>query len=238
MMSSIYDIGFPGSSTRPPRSTVISIVPWAISEFKPGLNPSNFFIPASVDGEPQCVLIGDCIHYVYIDHDRGSMRVTDPSYIVARSIVTDYNSAQMEANVGCHPGLFWRVGEYTPARVKTELQEELATVRNIQKAWFEAIIRVGDDDWEKTHQHYSISDFQRSAARIIDPENKRNRPWIVYTAPEGDVNTTLCPACGSDIPKSVVVCRYCRYVVDPERHAKMQFASTGGVDVNAILKGR
>jgi hypothetical protein len=228
-MNTPLEIGFPGQPVKTPTSTLISIVPWGITEHKPGLFPGHFFIPPSVDEEPMCLQITDSVHYVYIDKDRGSMRVVDPSYLVAKSIVADFNSAQMEASTGCHPGIFWRTGEYTTARVRNDLQEELAQIKTIQRRWFEAIVRVADDDWEKTRTHYAISDFQRIAARAIDPDNKRNRPWILSTAEVPETpETTLCRACGSDIPVGVAICRYCRFIVDPIKYATFQFAKNEG----------
>jgi hypothetical protein len=222
----------PGSPVKPMKSTVISIVPWYIREFKPGLIPGDFFIPPSEGEEPVCLTVRDSIHYVYLDHTRGSMRVIDPSYVVARSIVNDYNSAQMEATVGCHPGLFWVQGEYTPEQVKKNLAKELDLIKKIQLNWFEALVKVGDDDWEKTRQHFSISDFQRFAVKRIDPDNRRNRAWIMSSQPlVPQAEMTICPACGSDVVVGVVLCRYCRCVLDPVKYASMQFAQVNPGDI-------
>lgn len=230
------NVSFPGTPIRPPKSTLISIVPWEIREFKPGLIPGYFHIPAAKDNEPSTLVVGDAIHYVYIDHDRGSMRVTNPSYVVARSIVADYNSAQMEANTGCHPGLFFEVGEFTTEEIQERFQEKLELANEIQNRWFEQLVRVADDDWEKTRQHVSISDFQRVAARKLDPLNKRNRPWIMTPMkeePQG-LQMTLCPSCGSDIIMTAAVCRYCQCIVDPEKYERLQFAGNAGKSKSVV----
>jgi len=213
------------------KCTVISIVPFDILESKPGLIPTDYPIPACPDDDVVCVTIDQAIHYVYIDKDRGSMRVLDPSYEVARSIIEDYCNAQLEAGVGCHPGIMWKLGEWTPEQVKVHFAEELAELRRIQNNWFMAIVKLGDDDWEKTRQHHAISDTQRIAAKKLDPTNSRQRPWIMINPSDvvpGKIDMTICAACGSDIPTSVVLCRYCGYVLDPERHKEMQFAKHSG----------
>jgi hypothetical protein len=223
--------GFTGGSLV---STLISIVPFPIAEFKPGLIPGNFNIAASVDGKPQFKVLGESYHYVYIDAERGQLRVLDPSYDVAQAVVNDYNSSQLEADPMEHPGLFWLLGEWDEEKLMAnpEAREKLETVRGIQDKWFHKICILADDDWERSRQHSAISDVQRFAARVIDPENKRNRPWVFVLEKErGEVdptqtlmNNALCPACSSEIVSTAVVCRYCKYILDQERYAQMRFA--------------
>ncbi len=226
-----------GIPTTTVKSTVISIVPFMIKEEKPGLIPNEFIIPACADGEVVCKVIDQAIHYVYIDKDRGSMRVIDPSYEVARSIVEDYCNSQLEAGPEQHPGIMWLPGEWTSEQFEAKYPEKLAALRQIQNNWYIAIVQLGDDDWEKTRQHYSISDTQRIAAKKLDPENKRNRPWIMINPSDtqpGKIEMTTCPACGSDIPSTVVICRYCSYVLDPERHKAMQFSGAPQIDFSKV----
>lgn len=238
-LDEIYDI--PGSQISPPKSTLISIVPFPINEFKPGLIPGQFDLPACEDGRPVCKIIGESIHYVYIDRDRGSMRVMNPSYTIARSIVNDYNSAQLASGLGCHPGFFWAVGEWNTDSVEEKLKDKLDIIREIQYTWFTELVKLADDDWEKTRQHYCISDVQRHAARSIDPENKQGRPWIMKTPTQlladQTVDTIICPACGSDIPADVIICKYCSCILDADRYSKLAFARPDSVSIaQAALK--
>jgi len=215
-----------GSLINPPKSTLVSIVPFPIEEFKPGLIPGTFRVDASVDGRPQCTIIGDSIHYVWIDETRGSLKVNNPSYVIARSVVNDYNSSQLAGGVDRHPGFFWLMGEYDTERVEKEHKDKLNEYKIIQRNWFVELVKLADDDWEKTRQHQCISDIQRYAAREIDPGNTRLRPWVI-TRPEDvpeKIETISCPACGSDIPAKVVICRYCRYIIDKKRYPEMTFA--------------
>lgn len=228
------------------RATVISLVPFPINEFKPGLYPGQFDIPPSVDGEPQCLVIPECLFYVYIDKDRGHYRVPAPSYKVAESIVQDYNSAQLRAGVDCHPALFYKIGEFTKDQAKQQFADDLKRIRQIQMNWFMELVLLADDDWEKTRQHAVISDTQRFAARALDPNNTKQRPWLLSIPKEivsaESIETTICPACGSDIPKSVILCRYCHCILDPEKYKKLSFAaalpstSGGDLDLSKIVR--
>lgn len=224
------------------KSTIISIVPFPIDEFKPGLIPGHFHVDAKKGDDPVCTVIGDSFFYVYIDADRGNLRVPAPSYHVCRSICFDYLTAQLEANEDCHPGLFWKDGIWTPERVRKEAADELAHFERCQYNWFKALVMRADDDWEKTRTHYAISDTQRHALRAIDPENKAGRPWIVKNFEESRViaeNTITCPSCGSDLIASAVICRYCHLIIDQVRYNQMSFAkphtSASGVNLNEVM---
>lgn len=227
------DKGSPSASLK---STLVSLVPFSISEFKPGLIPGQFDIPASVNGEPQCLVIGESIYYVWIDPERGNLRITDPSYKVAKSICDDYNSAQIEASLEAYPALFWVLGVYTAEEIKKKFPEKIEEARAKQWNWFVQLVKLADDDWEKTRQHYSISDMQRYAAKAIDPSNSRQRPWLLVNPNDipgaEKIPTTLCPACASDIATTAIICRYCQFVLDEEKYSKMKFA--GPPDRSAI----
>jgi len=227
MKSLLPDFSRTEDPVDPPKSTLVSIVPFEIREEKPGLIPGTFAIPASVDGSPVCLVIGQSIHYVFIDEDRGNLRVINPSYYVARSVVNDYNSAQMCAGPDACPGLFWFLGEWTPEKIKKEKPNELSEIKRRQYNWFVELVKLADDDWEKTRQHFCISDTQRFALNAIDPTNSKNRPWIIMPQKEQEVDlpTQICPACGSDVPASAVICRYCQYILNQQKYAGMSFAT-------------
>lgn len=235
------DIG--GSPSATLKSTLISIVPFEIHEFKPGLIPGQFDIAASLDGEPQCKLIGESIYYVFIDETRGSLKISDPSYKVAKSICDDYNSAQIVASLDAHPGLSWELGEWTPKQIKERFKNKLESMVHKQLNWFLELVKLADDDWEKTRHHYSISDTQRFAAKALDPTNSRQRPWIMVNPLDKPIievtATKTCPACGSDVPSTAVICRYCNHILDQAKYEKMSFAtpgSVGGMDLSKIVK--
>lgn len=233
--------GYSGQSVP---STLISIVPFPIDEVKPGLIPGRFSIAASPDGRPQFTVIRDAHHFVYIDESRGNLRVLNPSYDVAQAVVADYNSAQLEADPSAHPGFFWLIGEWDEDKIHNnkEAAARLSGVREIQNNWFRKIVMLADDDWQRSRQHSAISDVQRYAARVIDPENKAGREWLFVLKEEQKpkIDIATCPACESEIASTAVICRHCSCILNPEKYALMRFASSGpgpigGVDLSKVL---
>ncbi len=220
------------------KSTLISVVPFQISEYKPGLIPGQFDIPACTGSKPVVKVIGESIYYVYIDHDRGSLKVIDPSYKLAQSIVNDYNQAQLAARPGCHPGFFWKLGEFTADQVERLFPDELEAIKVIQMDWFLELIKLADDDWEKTRQHNSISDIQRFALKAVDPGNSKMRPWVLVNPmhEHKELTTMLCKACGSDVPIDVAVCKYCRCILDHKKYAQLQFTPADQIDLEKITR--
>lgn len=237
----IFSQGIASSS----RATIISLVPFPLDEFKPGLIPGQFHVDACLDGEPVCAVISDAIFFVYIDADRGNLRVPAPSYQVASAVCYDYVVAQMEAKEECHPAIFAEVGIWTPARVKKELGEKLDYFRSCQERWFVELIKRADDDWAKMQSHFAISDTQRYALKVLDPDNTHNRQWAIMGPSDlrpteaTELTTQICGACGSDIPLNVVLCKYCGHIIDEEKYKKMSFAAgikrQTGVDLGKVM---
>jgi hypothetical protein len=162
--------------------------------------------------------------------------VPNPSHIIAKSIVNDYVISQLEVSEDAHPAIFWVPGEYAPERVAFDHSKKIRDLLAIQNNWFYKLVKLGDDDWERIRQHSVISDMQRYAARAIDPDNEAKRPWILTRPAEvEEVKTKMCTACASDLPDIAVVCRYCGFILDPEKYAKMTFAKPGSFDLSKIL---
>lgn len=221
------------------KCTLVSIVPFPIIEEKPGLIPGHFEVEASTDERPRVTIVGECLHYVWIDEVRGSLRVINPSYVIAKSIVNDYVSSHIEVGPDAYPGFFWLPGVLSVEEVERQHEDKLREMKTVQVEWFVRLVRLADDDWQKTRQHFAISDLQRYAAKYLDPENKAGRPWIFVNnsiESQQGPETTLCPACGSDIIKGVVICRFCQYIFDPDRYAEMTFAKRQtGIDISRVL---
>lgn len=197
------------------KATIVSIVPFESPERKPGLYPGYFLIPASPDGEPQVLVIGNSVHNVYLDDVRGSLQIRTSSYEIAAAIVYDYCSSQLAVDEGSKPGIFWVPGEVTAKEVKIKYPQELQQARDLQKHWFLALVRIADDDWARYHQHKSISDFQRFAAKSLNLE----REWLLVS-----MDTSQCPACKNAVPVGAVVCPNCKCVLDKEAHKDLVFA--------------
>lgn len=203
------------------RCTVISIVPFIIDETKPGLIPSRYVIPPSVNGEPQILHVGTAIHYVYIDETRGSLQVRDPSFEIAKSIVQDYVNSQLGISEDAGPGIMYVNREMSLAEVKLNLKLELMRLKLHQNRWFENICRIADDDWTRYQKHTVISDFQRVAAETLGWDSTKH-PWMKIQATE--LKPNKCPACNTMVSENIVVCPACKCILDKEKYEKLAFA--------------
>lgn len=186
--------------------TVVSIAPIELNEFKPGLHPSKFHIRESIDENPQFLHVDDGFHYVYIDEDRGSLRVPDLASSIARSVVEDCTNAQMQITEDARPGLFW-----LPQKVISIAQipkPTLAEAKRVQRNWFMELCKVADNDWNKYHNHFVIADLQRKVARLIgwSPEE---HIWMIPESKTSEL-TSSCPACLSKMHPEAVICAICR----------------------------
>lgn len=205
------------------KSTIVSIVPFPITEFKPGIYPGNFEIKGSKNNIPEILVISDSIYHVEIDENR-TITVKCPSEDIAKSIIEDYviSNIAFDREEDAAPGIFWKAGVYDLGGVLGKLKEDLDIAKERQQRWFKKLVEMADDDWEKTRQHRSISDIQRYAAKWMNLE----RPWIISTiintAPV--VETVKCIACQSSISKEAIVCPQCRCILNMEKYKTIQFS--------------
>jgi hypothetical protein len=202
------------------QATIISVVPFPIKETKPGIYPGIFEIPAAKTERPEILLIGESIYHVEVDEGRRHLTVKCPPNDVARSVVDDYlisNLAYKEGYAG--PGIFWVPQAYSMHEVINELEEEINEARRVQKNWFIALVRMADDDWEKSRQHKTISDTQRYAAKSLGYK----RDWIVEPK-ELERSLVNCRACQTTISPEAVVCPQCGCVMNIEAWEKLKFS--------------
>lgn len=202
--------------------TVVSLVPFAISESKPGLIPRLFKIPASDGKEPQVLVVKDARHNVYIDETRGSLSVRDAADEVARSIVEDFIAGQLAISDGVHPALFYAIGEWNSKDIREKFSDDFNEAMIAQRRWFIEICKIADNDWNRYHQHNVISDFQRKAGELLG-YIKEEHEWI---APSLIMASIRCPACNASVASGIVICTNCRCILDSERYKKLEFAKT------------
>lgn len=206
-------------------ATVISIVPFPIEENKPGIYPGHFFIPASKDNEPVVINVGESIYHVEVDEDR-SITVKCPPNEIARSIVEDYVSSNLAYSEGenAAPGVMWCDGKFSVAEVKLKFAKELVDLKQTQWNWFIKLVRMADDDWEKTRRHQSISDMQRYACKALG----QDRPWIINQPTEQAIlqqsDSMRCIACQSFISKQAILCPNCKMIIDEVKYKTLKFA--------------
>lgn len=203
------------------KATVVSICPFPVHSKKPGLSPGEWNIPASVKGEPVVIVVGGSTFPVYLDADRGSLRVPAVSNTVAESIVYDYVTTHLGYDENAQPGLFTVEGEFTVEQIKAKFGEQLALAKAKQDNWFRNLVKIADDEWNRTHRHAAISDMQRIACKNLGYE----REWLMSIPVQ--VVTNNCPVCSTVITGDPIICPTCKFVRKPAEYDKLktQFAN-------------
>ena len=198
------------------KTTIISLVPFDIEEQKP-VYPGHFFIPGAKEDDIEILVVENVHCFKYIDMDRGTDKVAIDSEELAKAIVEDYVNSQLAVRPGDNiaPGLFYIPGEHTKIEVKTKYKDIISSYKKKQVNWFEILVRMADDDWEKTRQHKIISGIQRYAARYLN----LNRPWLI------EPQMTKCIACRNTVETEAIICPTCKAILKPEEYKNLQFAS-------------
>lgn len=198
-------------------ATIISIVPFRIDESKSGLYPTRYTIPAAKDKKIETLIVREAVCYLYLDHDRGSISIPQSPLKVAKSVVNDWVEALLGVGPDAKPGLLAVVGGYSPETASVNFEDEIKQMHVLQNKWFENLIKLADDDWQRFHQHKMITDLQRYACNALNQE----REWNMDVIAEAIIK---CPACAINLPASVAVCSACRCVINPEAYKKLVFA--------------
>lgn len=194
-------------------STVVSVTPFTVKYEPPGIYPGVFEIPPAKDGDFEILHVnGDHVHYIYVGEGRSISVKLDPNDIAA-AIVRDFCMPQLAYDVDSHPGLFWVSENLTKLDVESKYKTRLQEVREKQTRWFKKLVMLADDDWAKNHQHKSISDLQRFAAKSL----KLNRDWIATI----ETNLIQCPFCTKEVPNNAIKCPNCLEIVKPEEYKKL-----------------
>ena len=200
--------------------TVVSFMPVKVHEVKPGVFPSTFDFEPSDGKIPSVLHVGAGTYHVYLDQDRGSIKVIDAPDVVARAIVNDYQVSQIGIADNARPGLGWFPGKLSAAEILVVHPERVQGILASHTQWLKNICFMADNDWNRYHHHNVISDIQRRAADCLHLDPTLHE-WMNIQAESG---MRTCPACGSAIRPDVVVCSVCRCIIDAERYKQYQFA--------------
>lgn len=190
--------------------TIVNLLPFAVSELKPGLIPEQYYIPPQENGKPGILHVRDGKSNLYV-RDGKTYPITHPAEEVAKAIVNDYAIAQLQADEYARPALFSLPGILSADEVLLKHKAQVEEARAKQNAWFMKLIRLADDDWERTKQHRMITDIQRHAARAM---GQLTKPWMQNIEPE---EYKRCPACSTLYNVQAAVCPNCKHVVNAEK---------------------
>jgi hypothetical protein len=215
------------------KCTIVSFVPYEIREPKPGLNPGEFVIGKSDGKLPSVLVVAEGTYGIYLDGDRGTLRARTPSTEVARSIFEDYIGAQLATDADSRPALFALPGVLSAEEVLKKYPEECQEALDAQNRWFTRLVKMGDDSWNRYHQHGAITDLMRYAAEALGL--KDGREWMNVTS-RVQQKENKCPACRVVVDPEAVICPSCGCVLNAEAYEKLSFAGKGNSLKNAFNK--
>ncbi len=198
--------------------TIVSLLPWALNELKPGLIPESYYIPPAKDGIPGVLHIKDARSNLYV-RDGKTYPITHPAEEVANALVGDYCSAQLQSGEDAKPAIFWVHGKFSGRDILEKFKTEVDSARTKQNVWFMKLIRLADDDWARFGQHRMITDLQRHAAKSL---GQLAKPWMHSMEPQEFVK---CPMCMTLVDSNAIICANCKYVMNAEKAKKAGYVS-------------
>lgn len=203
------------------KATIISMFPFAIREVKPSIQPGYYYIPAAEETKFQLLTINPAYEIYRIPATEQILKQEIKATEVARSIVQDFLKNVLASGENCYPGLFWARGVFTKEQVQITFKEELKEAYQAQLNWYQAIVKIADDDWASYRKHIFINENQRHAAKILGYK----RDWLMDT-PQADNHMLVnCPACFSLIHPQASICGNCRTIVNVEKYNSLSSAA-------------
>jgi hypothetical protein len=204
------------------KSTIVSLLPKAISERKATITPGLFEIsPGSVEN-PSILVVGPSSWWREVDENQPLLEIPVSSIQIADAVVRDYANGLLACNMADQmPGLFYVPGDYTVERLRKDHANLISKYAAAQKKWFLELVRIADILWSRSNGNpLSISDDARLACRQL---NITNKPWL------GDIQTAelvRCVACGNLRNQQFPVCPVCKAIADPvkAKELNIQFA--------------
>lgn len=203
--------------------TIVSLYPLDVNETKPGIYPGEFKIPAAKRGDMKVLVIGNSMHAVDVGEDRPQLRVEYGAEKIAQSVVMDLIVAKMEIKLGfAQPAIFWVPGALTVEEVKKKYPEKVAAAIEMQKKWFEELIKTADTDWGKhPGSHRAITDEAKQAVKELGFE----RPWNIDSAVMA--KTTSCKFCLVSINENAMLCHNCKQPTKEEYRSLLNGTPVG-----------
>ena len=202
------------------KSTIFSIVPFAIDEFKPGIYPGQFKLPACTDdSKPQRLVVGASEHLMNVGGKRQPIRIETASYQIAKAVVDDFLDGQLFTSPDAHPGICWVQGDIPTDQFKKDCASIFASMKAVQKQWFILVVHKTDDDWKKYKNSRVVTDYARFAAKAL---NIPTPEWM--STEEIAMNFLKCPACSTMNDPSNAVCSGCSCILNAEKYKTLAFA--------------
>jgi len=204
------------------KSTIVSIFPKDIVEYKHTIVPGRFELGAGSYENPSILVVGPSSWWREIDEDQPLLEIPQHSVQIADSFVTDYCNGVLGYSTGVSsPGLFYLSGEdKTVNEIKRDYRKALDKARDIQISWYNALIKLADSLWARSNGNpLAISDDMRLAARETGQTVK---DWM---KDHQMTSMVRCDACGSLKNPDYPVCATCHAIDKTHPKAKdLKFA--------------
>lgn len=199
-------------------STVVSLCNFPIGpEFKPGLFPNDYVIPAATEDTLGLLVVSDGFTDIpQLDHK--SIRMTISSEEIAKAIVDDWKSAQLQVGPGAAPGLFFVEGKQDEETIRKKHAPAIAKAKAEHTVWAQRLLKMADDLWQLKPVHRQIASTMINAAKYL----KEDRVWMKSARPE---DTIRCPGCTAIVPAAAAVCQHCSAILDDKKYQQLTFAS-------------
>jgi len=206
------------------KSTVISIYPKKIKEYKATIDPGIFEIEPGTFEKPAILVVGSSSWWKEVDDTQPLLEIPHSSIQVADSVVKDYCNGVFGCDMGeSMPGLFFIPGAITVKDLfeNKEYNALLKEANRKQRNWYTNLIRLGDALWTRSNGNpLSVSEDMRLAAREL---NMINKDWYKDNIA---MELVRCKACGALINPAYPVCPTCKAINDPAKAKalEIQFA--------------
>ena len=195
------------------KSTVVSILPKEIDEYKCTIQPGRFIIAPGTYEKPAVLVVGPSSWWKELDDNQPLLEIPQSSIAIADSVVKDYCNGILGCNMGdAMPGLFYVMGNFTSEEIKTKFKELVDAAKIKQDAWFKVLVQMADTLWARTNGNpLTISSDMRMAAKMLNLEN--NKEWT-----KDSITSELvrCKACGALKNQLYPVCGSCKAIDNPE----------------------
>lgn len=191
------------------KSTVVSILPLVIDEYKYTIQPGHFYIPAASEDKPEILVVSPSSWWRDIGEEMPLIEIPNGSIIVAESIVNDFSQGMIGIDEDSKPGLFFVPGEFKLTEIKEKYSKSFDEAVRKQRNWFKNLVNMADTDWARSNgSPNSINGLSRMAAEYL---GMQDRDWMKTTL---DVQKVKCIACGNLRNPAYPICATCNRVVD------------------------
>jgi len=198
-------------------SSVVSFSKREIMEEIPGMINAIYRIAPCVSfAEPTILYVEDSFYHKP-DIDGNQDRVLVNSAQIATSIAHMHVTSQIVSRPDQCPAVFALENEKITVNELFNKHKTLVDrhLRN-QRQWYEALVRLADDDWQQVRKHRMISDIQRTAAIELGLD----REWLNAVL---DESKAACPFCGTDLLSvDAPICPVCGKVHNPAKLAQLE----------------